>query len=193
MVRGGNASPSLHQNSQPISPRRYSASSWTLSRTILAASSTSTPIPSPGNQAILYFAIKPVSAPNETALRLSRQEWAGSRLVNHGAFHLALGWLWGRIAVALRSQSLGYQHALGWLCCGFGWLAPQNAVISAFYFLFSAFASWWLCPAFRCWKLEVGCWMFSVLHKPPEYNSPLAPPSGWSGGTLVPPWYFLYP
>ena len=27
-----------------------------------------------------------------------------------------------------------------------------------------------------------------VHHKPSEYNLPPAPPSGWSGGTLVPPW-----
>src|ERR1035437_4890110 len=78
MVRGGNASPSWHQKSQPISPGRYAASSWALSRTILAASSTSTPMPSPGNHAILYFAIKYTCAPDETALRPIRQEREGA-------------------------------------------------------------------------------------------------------------------
>ena len=34
----------------------------------------------------------------------------------------------------------------------------------------------------------VGCWMFAVHHKPPEYISPPAPRSGWSGGTLDKPW-----
>ena len=29
---------------------------------------------------------------------------------------------------------------------------------------------------------------FGVHHKPPEYNLPPAPPSGWSGGTLDKPW-----
>src|ERR1035437_1530186 len=31
---------------------------------------------------------------------------------------------------------------------------------------------------------------FRVHHKHPEYNSPLPPPSGWSGGILVPPWTY---
>ena len=30
--------------------------------------------------------------------------------------------------------------------------------------------------------------MFGVLHKPSEYNVTPAPPWGWSGGGLVPPW-----
>ena len=51
----------------------------------------------------------------------------------------------------------------------------------------------WLCPAVRCWKLDVGCWMFGLYHKHPEYNSPPPPPSGWSGGALVPPWYLPIP
>ena len=46
----------------------------------------------------------------------------------------------------------------------------------------------WLCPAFRCWKLDVGCSMFGVDDKPSEYNSPRPPPSGWSGGILDIPW-----
>ena len=47
MVRAGNASPSVHQNSQPMSPWMYSASSSTASRTSRAASITSMPMPSP--------------------------------------------------------------------------------------------------------------------------------------------------
>ena len=31
---------------------------------------------------------------------------------------------------------------------------------------------------------------FRVHHKHPKYNSSLPPPSGWSGGTLVPPWTY---
>src|ERR1019366_7178441 len=42
------------------------------------------------------------------------------------------------------------------------------------------------------WRLEgqiqVGGWKFGVRHKPSEYNSLPAPPSGWSGGTLDIPW-----
>jgi hypothetical protein len=38
--------------------------------------------------------------------------------------------------------------------------------------------------------LVVRCWMFGVHHKHPKYNVPLPPPSGWSGGTLVPPWTY---
>jgi len=57
MVRCGKASPSLHQNSQPMSPWMYSASNLSASSTILAASITSMPMPSPGSQAILYLAM----------------------------------------------------------------------------------------------------------------------------------------
>jgi hypothetical protein len=42
----------------------------------------------------------------------------------------------------------------------------------------------------ECWMFDVGCWMFGIHHKHPEYNVPLPPPSGWSGGTLVPPWTY---
>src|SRR6266704_6253156 len=56
-VRSGSALPSLHQNSQPISQRTYSASNFIRSRTIRAASITSLPTPSPGIHAILYLAI----------------------------------------------------------------------------------------------------------------------------------------
>src|ERR1035437_8103085 len=74
--------------------------------------------------------------------------------------------------------------------CGFGWLARCPAPISAFYFVLSAFAWRWLVRAIRCWMLDVRCWMFGIHHKHPKYNSSLPPPSGWSGGTLVPPWTY---
>src|ERR1019366_1455302 len=35
---------------------------------------------------------------------------------------VALGWPWGGLRVALGFLSLGYQHALGWLAGGLGWL-----------------------------------------------------------------------
>src|SRR6266700_3232276 len=56
-VRSGSALPSLHQNSQPISQGTYSASSFSRSKTMRAASITSLPTPSPGIHAILYLAI----------------------------------------------------------------------------------------------------------------------------------------
>src|ERR1035437_805730 len=31
--------------------------------------------------------------------------------------------------------------------------------------------------------------MFGVYHKYCEYKTPIPPHSGWSGGTMVPPWY----
>ena len=45
-----------------------------------------------------------------------------------------------------------------------------------------------LCPRVRRWELDVGCWMFGVPNKLSEYNLPLPPRSGWSGGTLDKPW-----
>ncbi len=57
-VRSGSALPSLHQNSQPMSQGTYSASSFIRSNTRRAASITSCPTPSPGIQAIRYFAIR---------------------------------------------------------------------------------------------------------------------------------------
>ena len=72
-----------------------------------------------------------------------------------------------------------------WLWGGFGWLRLSRRY---FYFLVSAFTSWRLCPAFQGPKFEVRGSKFGVHHKPPEYNSPPAPPSGWSGGTLDKPW-----
>src|SRR6267142_7226992 len=56
-VRSGSALPSLHQNSQPMSHRTYSASKFIRSRTMRVASITSLPTPSPGIHAILYLAI----------------------------------------------------------------------------------------------------------------------------------------
>ena len=74
--------------------------------------------------------------------------------------------------------------------CGFGWLARCPASISAFYFLLSAFAWRWLGPAVQGSRFRVQGSRFRVRHKHPEYNVPLPPPSGWSGGTLVPPWTY---
>ena len=45
------------------------------------------------------------------------------------------------------------------------------------------------CPDFRGSKLDVGGWMLGVCHKYCEYKPPVPPHSGWSGGTMVPPWY----
>src|ERR1035441_8343923 len=85
-----------------------------------------------------------------------------------GGFVGALGWLWGRIGVPI------------------SWLSTRFGV---------ALKSHWgglrlACPAFPGSMSEVGCWLFSVFHKPSEYNSPPGPPWGWSGGGLVPPWTY---
>src|ERR1035437_395338 len=50
-----------------------------------------------------------------------------------------------------------------------------------------------LLPAFCCSKLDVGCWMFGLHHKHSEYKPPILPHSGWSGGTMVQPWYHPIP
>ena len=61
---------------------------------------------------------------------------------------------------------------------------------SAFFLLHSPRGGFgWPFPAFRGSKLDVGGWMFGVHHKESEYKRPSPPPSGWSGGTMVPPWY----
>jgi hypothetical protein len=46
----------------------------------------------------------------------------------------------------------------------------------------------WLYPAFRGSKFRVRGSRFGDYHKYPGCNSPPAPPSGWSGGTLDIPW-----
>jgi hypothetical protein len=38
------------------------------------------------------------------------------------------------------------------------------------------------------WRLDVGCWKFGLHHKLLKSNSPLSPPSWWSGGTLDKLW-----
>src|ERR1035437_9740546 len=48
----------------------------------------------------------------------------------------------------------------------------------------------WLCPAVQGSKFEVQGSRFGAQHKRSEYNPPLPPPSGWSGGTLLPPWTY---
>ena len=67
--------------------------------------------------------------------------------------------------------STGFEVALMSHSCGFGW--P--------------------CPAFRGSKCELGSSKFGFHYKDSEYNSPIPPPSGWSGGTLAPPWYLPIP
>jgi hypothetical protein len=68
--------------------------------------------------------------------------------------------------------------------------ALKRALISAFYFVLSAFAWRWLVRDVQGSRFRVQGSRFRVHHKHPEYNSPLPPPSGWSGGTLVPPWAY---
>ena len=53
---------------------------------------------------------------------------------------------------------------------------------------FHAFAARSTRNPFRGSRFGVRGSMFRVHHKPPEYNSPPASPSGWSGGTLDIPW-----
>jgi len=57
MVRSGSGLASVRQNSQPMSPGTYSASKPSLSSTILVASMTSTPTPSPGIQPMVNLAM----------------------------------------------------------------------------------------------------------------------------------------
>jgi hypothetical protein len=92
--------------------------------------------------------------------------------------------------VALGSQPVAYQHALGWLSGGFGWLARSPVFISAFYFVLSAFSWRGLGSAVQGSRFRVQGSRFRVHHKNTEYNSPPAPPSGWSGGTLDIPWTY---
>jgi hypothetical protein len=87
------------------------------------------------------------------------------------SLRVALGWLYRRFRVALGSQSVGYQQALESHWGGFDRL----------------------CQAYRGSKLGVGCWMFGVYHKESEYKLPVLPRWGWSGGTMVPPWYHDIP
>ena len=105
-----------------------------------------------------------------------------------GGLKVACGWLVGAYPLPSRWLVGGLDVALMWLWGGFGWLAPSPAVISAFYFLLSAFTSWRLCPAFEGPTFEVRGSEFGVHHKLSEYNSPPEHPSGCSGGTLDKPW-----
>ena len=125
---------------------------------------------------------------------------------------MALGWPWGGLGVALG----GFAQPPFWFqlsvfsISAFAkvWLCAALFLISAFSFQHFSFCpivalGWlarpvtnhesritsgfrWLCPAFRCWKLDVGCSMSGVDDKSSEYNSPPAPPWGRSGTTLVP-------
>ena len=88
------------------------------------------------------------------------------------------------VALCSPLSDFSFQHFSFCPIVALGWLARpvtnhESRITSGF---------GWLCPAFRCWKLDVGCSMFGVHDKPFEYNSPPSPPWGWSGGALVPPW-----
>src|SRR6266516_2443518 len=101
-VRSGSALPSLHQNSQPISQGTYSASSFSRSKTMRAASITSLPTPSPGIHAILYLAIGnrfyrhaslPASSPQRVRLWRTRLENFGESTdldSRHAPFELSI-------------------------------------------------------------------------------------------------------
>ena len=100
----------------------------------------------------------------------------------------APAWLWASLLSASAFFILPSAFAPVWLWSALPGFARSAASISTFYFLLSAFASQRPCPAFLH---SAFCILHSperVPHKPSEYNSPPALPSGWSGGTLVPPW-----
>ena len=87
-MRWGKASPSRHQNSQPMSPWTYSASSSSASSTTRVASMTSTPIPSPGSHAMRYLLMR-IRPPRRTNCRyrtsmpdMSRKPASDSRCRN---------------------------------------------------------------------------------------------------------------
>ena len=101
--------------------------------------------------------------------------------------HLA-GWPWGSLGVALGSHWGGFGVPMRWLSTRFGvalmwlWVAgPVARLISAFCFhLLVAL------PGLSRFKVRGS--KFGLQHQQPEYNSPSAPPPGWSGGTLDKPW-----
>ena len=88
---------------------------------------------------------------------------------------VALGWLWGRNRLAINRLWGGVDVALG------GFARPFRTP-------HSAFAPRWLCVAILHSAFFLLPSLPSVHHKRPEYNSPFAPASGWSGGTLDKPW-----
>src|ERR1035437_1852758 len=113
-----------------------------------------------------------------------------------GSLGVALGWLWGAYAVPINRPWGGLGVALG----GFA-QPPFWFQLSAF--SISPFAQLWLwggLPAQSritnhlrlqvalpgCSRFEVQSSVFSISLS--NTNSPPAPPSGWSRGTLVPPW-----
>ena len=72
--------------------------------------------------------------------------------------------------------------------CGLGWLCPAipHSALRIPHSPQGVFG--WPCPGFQGSRFRVQGSKFGVCHKLPKYNPPLPPPSGWSGGGLVPPW-----
>ena len=86
------------------------------------------------------------------------------------------------------SQAHGSYLPCTWLVSGFRRLCPvipQSAIRNP-HSPHGGFGR--LCPAIHHSAFFLPHSPPCVLHKPPEYNSPPAPPSGWSGGTLDLPW-----
>jgi hypothetical protein len=112
---------------------------------------------------------------------------------------VALGWLWWALTGISAFCILPSAFAAVWLGVAVpgdckwpmanGQLRGLSPPISTFCFVpLPEGAFEWFCPAFQGSKFEVQGSRFRVRHKHPEYKSPLPPPSGWSGGGLVPPW-----
>src|ERR1035437_1812649 len=95
-----------------------------------------------------------------------------------------------RLRVAWRGGAWGLQIA------DCKWPIARPVALFGFSFQISAFqllpecGLGWLWPAVQGSRFRVQGSRFHVHHKHPKYNSPLPPPSGWTGGTLVPPWTY---
>ena len=100
---------------------------------------------------------------------------------------LAISWLWGRIGVALVEPWGGFTVALLSHCPPNPLPIPSQAHGSYVALIWL----WVACPGFS--RFEVGSSKFGVHHKNSKYNPTIPPPSGWSGGTLVPPWTYPIP
>jgi hypothetical protein len=83
--------------------------------------------------------------------------------------------LQGGLGVALGSHWGGFDVDLGGFVCSF-------CILHSSFCLRPSVAL----PGLS--RFKVRCSKFGLQHQQPEYNSPSAPPSGWSGGTLDKPW-----